>query len=150
MVFAAFLGTHHSPLMGFLSNLIPDLEILEDVHLPKSISFVKRVSALFDLQKETNRQVVQFARTVDKKQIMDDLENKPKEDSAELARWQQIIINKFLKENVDDPPPVAGYLYYGNKNFAKQLSLLCQVNPFFASALTVVYEGGTPLGVESI
>ena len=87
---------------------------------------------------------------------MGDLENKLKEDSPELARQQQIMINNFFKENRDNPnpnpnpPPVPGYLYFGNKNFAKQLSLLCQVNPFFASALTVVYEGGTPLGVESI
>ena len=146
----AFQGTRHSPLirsgkvselkLSLLSKLIPDLEILEGVHLPKSVGFIQRVSALFKLQRETNKQVVKFVTTVS----MDDLENKPKEDSTELARWQQIIINNFFKENVDDPPPVAGYLYFGNKNFAKQLGLLCQVNPFFASALTVVYEGGTP------
>ena len=142
----AFQGTHHSPLirsgkvselkMGLLNLLIPDLEVLEGVHLPKSVGFIKRVSGLFDLQRETNVQVVEYATSVS----FNDLENKPKEDSFELAKQQQIMINKFFKENVDDPPPVAGYLYYGNKNFAKQLSLLCQVNPFFANALTVVYD----------
>jgi len=114
---------------------VPDLEILDDVHLPRSVSFVKRVSNLFDLQIETNREVIKFLSTV----TFAEVEDKPKEDTKEILRYQQMIINNNIKEDINDPPPVPGYLYFGNKNFAKQLGLLCQVNPFFASALTVAY-----------
>ena len=33
--------------------------------------------------------------------------------------------------------PCEGYLYFGNQDYTKILPMLCQCNPFFASALTV-------------
>jgi hypothetical protein len=74
--------------------------------------------------------------------VMKELLGKPKEDSLEVRRIQQALINEVIKDDASEPDLVDGYLYFGNTNFPKILAMLCQVNPFFASALTFAQEGG--------
>ena len=73
--------------------------------------------------------------------VMKELLGKPKEDSLEVRRIQQALINEVIKDDASEPDLVDGYLYFGNTNFPKILAMLCQVNPFFASALTFAQEG---------
>ena len=75
--------------------------------------------------------------------VIQELLGKPKEDSLDVRRIRQVFIDEVIKDDANDPDIVDGYLYFGNKNFPKILSMLCQVNPFFASALPLAQEGGS-------
>ena len=51
------------------------------------------------------------------------------------------ILNEGVPTNMP-PPPVEGYLCFGNKDFAGILGKLCESNPFFASALSLCPREG--------
>ena len=133
--------------------------MFDDVHLPKSLSFADRVDNFMQLQSKTNQDV--FLATF-LPQLVPDLEippalgaldvrinyeelllGKEKPGKAVQPRSQEFlkihsrVINRYIKTNVDDSSPCEGYLYFGNQDYTKILPMLCQVNPFWASALTV-------------
>ena len=115
------------------------VDIFDDVHLPDDMSFLANARNLLDLQRGTNVDVIKYLRGDIKKEIADLIGN-PKEDSFDIRRIQQLMVNRYIKEETGDPDVVPGYLYFGNKNFPKILAMLCQVNPFFAGALTFAKE----------
>jgi hypothetical protein len=115
-------------------------KIFEDVNLPAEIGAADVFKNLAQFSKQTNSDVVSFV-TLKKgpgKQIRE-LQHSRKidPDSFNLRKIHTMFINDVIKVDVNDPDPIEGYLYFGNKNFKKNLAMLCQVNPFFASALTV-------------
>ena len=116
------------------------IEIFDDVHLPEDMSFIAKARNLLNLQRGANADVVSFT-TGGVPTLINALLGKPKEDSLEARRVRHGFINEVIKDDANEPDIVDGYLYFGNKNFQKILSMLCQVNPFFASALTFAQEG---------
>lgn len=68
--------------------------------------------------------------------------------SQEAARkdWSQIWRStfKFMEENLTrDSGSRPGFSLFGNQDFQQILTLLCQTNPFFASALTFSEDKST-------
>ena len=61
----------------------------------------------------------------------------PPKRSENWRAIQAKLTNEIIKTKQNYPDPAEGYLYFGNQNFKKILPMLCQVNPFFASALTL-------------
>ena len=58
--------------------------------------------------------------------------------TKEFRKIHSRVINRNIRTNFDDPETCEGYyLYFGNQDYTKILPMLCQVNPFWASALTV-------------
>jgi len=123
-----------------VSNKI-ELQLIEGIHLPDNIPFSQKFKNVFDLNYRTNIDVVKALATgtrfLDSANVKS-LENKPKsEDPSNIwPRLQQSVINDMIKVDVNDPPPVPGYLYFGDNDFVKILSLLCKENPFFVTSLT--------------
>jgi hypothetical protein len=119
---------------------ILDATIFEDVSLPADMGLIDRIKNVVQLSKQTNRDVLLnvSGRKGPGKEI-DELLGKVKMDAntEPLRKIFTMFVNDVIKLDVNDPDPIDGYLYFGNKNFKKSLAVLCQVNPFFASALTV-------------
>ena len=135
--------------------------MFDDVQLPKSLSFDERVDYLLQMGKQSKAEDV-FLRNV-LSGLIPDLElppalgepdqgvgrvlkrliGKEKPGKAAQPRSQEFrdvytkVINRVIKTNVDAGDPCEGYLYFGNQDYTKILPMLCQVNPFWASALTV-------------
>jgi len=65
-----------------------------------------------------------------------DKEKLSEESKAYFARKQAHMVSSILKFNPEDPDPVPGYLYFGNHNFQKILSLFVKENPNAAFFLT--------------
>ena len=135
-----------------------DPKMFPDVQLPKSLSWHDRIDNLLELQSKTNFDV--FLTTflpmivpnleippalaildtqIDLSVLVE--EEKPGKEEAqprseEFRKIYSQVINRYIRTNIDDPQPVEGYLYFGNRDHTKILPMLCQVNPFWASALT--------------
>jgi hypothetical protein len=136
-----------------------EIKVFDDVHLPEDMSFIAKARNLLQLQKGTNVEVLQFgaaqlglgakARNLLPFQKETNIEgplkallDSPKEKTYAMRRIQQVLINSIIKAKADEPDLVPGYyLYFGNNNFSKIPAMLCQTNPFFASALTFAQEG---------
>jgi hypothetical protein len=121
-----------------------DIQVFHDVHLPDDMSVMAKARNELQLQRAA---AVTFQTDNNGAQgIIDDdllIGTPKKKGSYEMRCIQQIMINRYIKTDINDPPIVPGYLYFGNNNFSKILAMLCQVNPFFASALTFAQEGDT-------
>ena len=141
-------------VLNFLTKFVPlllkdafhqktDFQVLDGIHLPDGQPFATKFSNFFDLNYKTNIDVVRSVAPLEDLgslgyYIKDELLDKPRESVTE-EKWlklQQVAINKVIKVDADDPPPMAGYLWFGNGNNVKSLALLCKENPFFAAALT--------------
>ena len=132
--------------------------MFDDVHLPKSLGFKSRIKNMFQFEENTNTDVVlavllptllpdveipsvlgaldtgfSFDDAVGEEKPVDTMQPRSKTFRQEYTK----VINRHIKTNIDDPDPCEGYLYFGNQDYTKILPMLCQVNPFFASALTV-------------
>ena len=124
------------------------IEIFEGVGLPTdtdNLPVGARASYLAELSPKAN---IDFLRTFNpmpkfiSKLLVDEGEMKPlgHNPPKRSKNWRAIqakLTNEIIKANSNSPDPAEGYLYFGNQNFKKILPMLCQVNPFFASALTL-------------
>jgi hypothetical protein len=121
-------------------NEIFELKIFDDVGLSKEMGLVDKAKNLLQFSKVTNKDVVDFV--TGKKGPVAEIKALPGKvkidpDMVTERKMRTLMINDVIKEHVNDPDPVDGYMYFGNKNFKKNLGMLLKVNPFFASALTV-------------
>lgn len=129
------------------------LEILEGVGLPIDTDIIptgQKFSNFFELSGKANVDVIKsltalggesLSSVVDEELTKNtkkslDITNPPKRNKH-WRRVQTEVINEIIKTSPNAADPTEGYLYFGNQNFTKNLALLCQVNPFFASALTL-------------
>lgn len=119
------------------------ITVFDGVTLP--LGFFGRLKNIHFLGK-TNFDVAEFLLGItspDKvlEELITQKEEKPGMVKTERSRiWRQaftIVENNVIKVKENDPDPTEGYLYFGNQDFKKILSLICKVNPFFASALTL-------------
>jgi hypothetical protein len=133
--------------------------MFDEVRLPKSLGFANRMRNMFQFEENTNRDVAVYLLPFIASQVapghdlglkgeMDTgltyseilgLEKptdvmQPRDDKFRAAYTK--VINHHIKEHIDDPDPVDGYLYFGNQDYIKVLPLLVQTNPFWASGLT--------------
>lgn len=139
-----------------LDKFITETTMFEGVHLPKSLSKRDQFKDFFDVQLSSNLDqeipllkdlVPEFAEglfdkyvpVVDYSPIIGTPKPKtPSEKrSKEYVALYTKVINRIIKVDADDTMPCEGYLYFGNQDYPKILSTLCQTCPFFASALTV-------------
>lgn len=133
------------------------VEILPNVGLPtdlRNMPIGKRITNLVQGSKQTNKDIVSFALDKELDARMGAYYNadveKPLSKTVPFKRPESIrslytyAINNILKVDSNDADPAEGYLYFGNSDFKRSLPMLCQSNPFFASALTVS-EGGEHL-----
>jgi hypothetical protein len=134
-------------------------EVFPDVHLPKSLSFKSRIKNLFQFQEKTNKDVFVFlampglfgeagipsilgSLDTSVAALVNDIlgEEKPgkvlQPRTLAFRKVHTKVTNRVIKTKIDDPDPCEGYLYFGNQDYTKILSKHCQVNPFWASALT--------------
>lgn len=133
-------------IFDFLKNTLhqrTDFQVLNGIHLPDGQSFATKFSNFFDLNLNTNIDVISTLAPVGKMDkfvlyVKDEFLDKTREETKDKwAKLQQIALNEIIKVDVNDPPPCPGYLWFGNKDCVKNLELLCKENPFFAAALTV-------------
>jgi hypothetical protein len=126
------------------------IEIYEGVGLPtdtENLPVGKRLSNFLQGSIVTNVDVVsQLAKPTSTTSLIGkvitedpikDLGIKTAPRSEFFRRVYAQATNNVIKENPNDPDPAEGYMYFGNKDFKKILPMLCQTNPFFASALTL-------------
>ena len=134
-------------------------EVFPDVHLPKSLSFKSRIKNLFQFQEKTNKDVFVFlampglfgeagipsilgSLDTSVAALVNDIlgEEKPgkvlQPRTLAFRKVHTKVTNRVIKTKIDDSDPCEGYLYFGNQDYTKILSKHCQVNPFWASALT--------------
>ena len=140
------------------------------VHLPRSLSVQERIHNLLELQVKTNVDVFLqnfLPKVVDESEIPAPLnaldtspdfstllgEPKPKKDteprSLAFRKIFEKLTNRAIKVDIDDPAPCEGYLYFGNQDYTKILPMLCQVNPFWANALSVAGENDEYLELKA-
>jgi hypothetical protein len=120
-------------------------KMFDDVHLPSDMNIKDRLRNTAQFSIRTNIDVVTYATGFDgpKKILTEFVPNSEKPGKETVPRsegWRRVYAsttNGVIKVDPDDPDPCEGYLYFGNQNFCKSLGLLCQTNPFWASALTV-------------
>lgn len=124
------------------------IEILEGVGLPNdtdNLPLGAKAGYLATLSPKANKD---FLKTIGSmpvfigEQLLNTEEVKPlgPNPPKRSKNWRAIqakLTNEIIKADMNAPDPVEGYLYFGNQNFKKILPMLCQVNPFFASALTL-------------
>jgi hypothetical protein len=125
------------------------IEIFEGVGLPNdtdNLPVGARASYLASLSPKANKDVLKTLlgdnRSFISERLLNTEEVKPLglNPPKRSKNWESIqakLTNEIIKPNMNSPDPTEGYLYFGNQNFKKILSMLCQVNPFFASALTL-------------
>jgi hypothetical protein len=127
------------------------LEILEGVGLPtdtENLPVGKRLTNFLQFSKATNVDVLNQIIPSDSTQkliasiVVDDPDKDLGiEETAPRSEFFRRVYaqatNNIIKENPNDADPAEGYLYFGNRDFKKILPMLCQTNPFFASALTL-------------
>lgn len=124
---------------GFINNILDkkfELEVIEGVHLPKEVPFGDRAKNLLDLNIQTNIDIINQGGGLPEDAKHRFLGKNRKETLDQWANIHQKAINDVIKNNVDDPDPVPGYLYFGNKKYSEILPLLVKENPFFAMGLT--------------
>lgn len=128
-----YANAFSTPTPSFSGAVTQGFKIFEDVHLPDF--FIADSQAYWDSQ--TNWEDSDYSLPIPAIIGTD----KP---GKEKTPWPEAILNvhssfveKIIRVNPDDPAPCEGYLYFGNQEHTKILSKLCQVNPFWASALTV-------------
>jgi hypothetical protein len=115
-------------------------KIFEDGALPDEMGVIGRIKNLAQFSKQTNVEVVEFlANKKGTTARLTELEDKLKIDPGldHVRKIHTSFANEAIKADANDPDPIDGYRCFGNKNFKNNLAMLCQVNPFFASALTV-------------
>ena len=127
------------------------LEILDGVGLPIDTDILpagERFSNFFELSGKANIDVVTEVTGLTKEQSLGDLVDRevpqtkkpgmnPEKRNKHWLTLYARIINSIIKTSPNAPDPTEGYLYFGNQNFKENLALLCKVNPFFTSALTM-------------
>lgn len=118
-----------------------EYEVIPGISLPKDKPFLSKVKNVLDLNFKTNIDVVgtlvkpgSTQNSIGK--LLQDEERFTPEDMKNFRILQQKAINNIIKVKKDDPGPMDGYLWFGNKNYVKNLGLLNKENPFFAMALT--------------
>jgi len=119
------------------------IAVFDGVTLP--LGFIGRLHNVRFLGK-TNVDVVKYLTGItspDKvlEELITSKEEKPGMEQTERSEiWRNafsIIENNVIKSDRNSADPAEGYLYFGNQDYRKILKLICQVNPFFASALTL-------------
>jgi hypothetical protein len=128
------------------SNAEP--KMFDDVHLPSDMSIKDRLKNTAQFSIRTNIDVVSYGIGFDgpKKLLREYITNKDKPGKETVRRdegWRRVYvatINDVIKVKTDDPDPCEGYMYFGNQDYCKSLGMLCKVNPFWASALTVTND----------
>jgi hypothetical protein len=127
------------------------IEVIPGVGLPtdvRNMPIGKRISNLAQGSIKTNKDVIAFLGGKDgfsevHEAWMDANPLKPLSKTSIARRPESLLkvftnaINNIIKVHPDDADPTEGYLYFGNRNFKKILPMLCQSNPFYASALTI-------------
>lgn len=127
------------------------IEILPDVGLPtdtKNMPIGKRFSNFAQTSIQTNRDIIFFFGGDFGKRLEEFIDAEPVKPMSKtipingprpdtLLRLYTYGINNIIKVDKDDADPTEGYLYFGNRDFKKILPMLCQSNPFYASALTI-------------
>jgi hypothetical protein len=126
------------------------IEIFEGVGLPtdtKNLPIGKRLTNFVQGSIVTNVDLLKqlflpssataLINTVIDEDPTKDLSKHPEARSAFFRKIYEQSIKNIIKENPNDPDPAQGYMYFGNRDFKKILPMLCQTNPFFASALTL-------------
>lgn len=148
--------------LGFFGRLIRRdflrIEILDGVGLPTSFDIMPvggKIRNFAQLSKQTNINVGLniidgvFGRFGDLLEAFKEDEEKPLSKTIPVEAVRSLTvreifihsINNVIKVDANSPDPTDGYLYFGNRDFKKILPMLCQSNPFFASALTVSEDG---------
>jgi hypothetical protein len=128
--------------------------VIEGVNLPTDIknipigeffknffrfSFIANFGILKDRTPVLNvmhKYIIELPKTNDEKDLSKTIPVQPKRS----AFFRELFVratNEFIKDHFNDVDPSEGYLYFGNRDFKTILPMLCQVNPFFASALTL-------------
>ena len=156
---SSILAPENIPKVAKAQTKIADPKIFDDVQLPKSLD--ERVDYLLQVSKQSNKEDV-FLRGF-LPALVPDLEippalgepnqgvyrvltgllGKEKPGKTVHSRSQEFrnvytkLMNSVIKTNVDDRDPCEDYLYFGNQDYTKILPMICQVIPFWASALTV-------------
>ncbi len=117
--------------------------VFDGISLP--LGFLGRLHNVHFLGK-TNVDVVEYlAGITSPDKVLEELitskEEKPGMERTERSEiWRNvysIIENNVIKTKRNNADPAEGYLYFGNQDYRNILKLICQVNPFFASALTL-------------
>lgn len=133
------------------------VEIMEGVGLPtdtENMPIGKRLTNFLQFSSKTNSDVIgtliksdglvshiaALPDSGEKKDLSKHIPVEPKR-SAFFRELFVTATNEVIKVNPSDPDPAEGYLYFGNRDFKTILPMLCQVNPFFASALTLSKNG---------
>lgn len=131
--------------------------MFDDVHLPESLSWSSRMKNLFQRDKNTNQMVLEYVlpniaaeagaeHLFEKPGVMLSLSKmigveKPIDTKAkrpdDLRQIYTLVINKYIKNSIDEADPAEGYMYFGNQDYTKILPMLIQINPFWGSAITV-------------
>lgn len=126
------------------------IEVITGVGLPtdtENMKFGQRFLNFAQGSIQTNKDVLGFLRSDEFADRLHEslAEEKPLSKNISVEpKWSDAVrktfaygINNVIKVHPDDADPAEGYLYFGNRDFKKILPMLCQVNPFYASALTV-------------
>jgi hypothetical protein len=129
-----YVNAFSTPTPSFSGAVTQGFKIFEGVHLPDF--FVADSQAYWDSQ--TNWEDLDTSLPALPSIIGTDKPGKEKTPWPEaILNIHSSIVEKIIRANPDDPAPCDGYLYFGNQEHTEILSKLCQVNPFWASALTV-------------
>jgi hypothetical protein len=129
------------------------VEVMEGVNLPRDTENMPIGTPLTNFLQFSSKTNLDVAATVlkfgdltkhmqalpdsgEKKDLSKHIPVEPKR-SAFFRELFVMATNEVIKVDRNDPDPAEGYLYFGNRDFKTILPMLCQVNPFFASALTL-------------
>jgi hypothetical protein len=151
---SSILTPENIPEVAKVLKKIGDFKMFDDVQLPKSLSFDERVDYLLQVSKQSSGFLPALVPDLEIPpalgepnqgvyRVLTGLLGKEKPGKTVHSRSQEFrdvytkLMNSVIKTNVDDRDPCEDYLYFGNQDYTKILPMLCQVNPFWASALTV-------------
>lgn len=137
----AFIIAMRGPF-NYLVRRTFSIAVIEGVHLPYDYSQKRAMLNILDLNFATNIDVVGGGVTRASR-LPSSVVNKSKDSTdAIFESVQANIVKKDIKECPGEPDPMPGYLYFGNKKFAKILGLFFKENPFFALFLTAGEKDG--------